>query len=95
MTKQPDSPPKPIPLLWGERKLIQDYNGPLLRLGRIGDNSEMDFYADQTGQVCETAMSEFAPPSDRFVVKYYYQVADKTGRGDLAAPAFVRKKAGA
>lgn len=59
---------------WSLRRLLTDYEGPLIRVRRALDNEELDVYAADDGYVDTSVISEFAGGSDVFVHTIYDQV---------------------
>jgi hypothetical protein len=59
--------------------LSPDYSGPLMRLYRVSDGAEQDFYADAvTGQVYLPGVAAWAGASGALVCRLYNQIGDGT-----------------
>lgn len=59
--------------------LNPDYSGPLVRLYRVSDGTERDFYADAvTGQVYLPGVAAWAGASGALVCRLYNQIGDGT-----------------
>ena len=65
------------------RRISGYYDGPILRLRRSSDNTEMDFYPDDSDIVDASAILEWASGSPTYMVKWY----DQSGMGrDVIQP---------
>lgn len=75
------SSPTSIPVgLYSVRHLLQQYNGPVLRIRRVSDNVEQDFYADQYGNAATstgTTVAAFLTATTGRITTLY----DQTGNG--------------
>lgn len=62
------------------RKLREAYTGPLVRIRRSSDNSELDVYADTSGNLDTAAITAFTGSGTAFVTTWY----DQSGQGNNA-----------
>lgn len=78
MTKPlfPEATVAPI-AAWSTRRLVADYQGPLLRVRRSSDNSELDIAVGGDGDLDRANLGTFAARSDAHVVVWY----DQSGNG--------------
>ncbi|MFS4494798.1 hypothetical protein [Maribacter sp. 2308TA10-17] len=66
-----------ISFAFGLRVLESDYNGPLIRLRRANDNSEMDFFCRDDDKVDIEAINTWRNGANVFVTRWY----DQSGLG--------------
>ncbi len=62
-----------VSFAFSHRNLVSDYNGPLIRLRRVSDNVELDFYADGAGIVDLAAINNWRSGANVYVTVWYDQ----------------------